>query len=154
MMERIGVFTSGQLGKAAGLSADAIRHYEKLGLLARPLRSEGGYRLYPHGALHRVLTIRKALKAGFSLAELAGIFKERDSGGAPCRRVAMLAQEKISSINNQISDLTALRSWLAETVKVWNIRLEATAPGTRAGLLESLVEPKVRNGRRLKGTGR
>jgi hypothetical protein len=38
--------TTGQLGAAAGVSADSIRHYEKLGLLKKALCSEGGYRIY------------------------------------------------------------------------------------------------------------
>jgi DNA-binding transcriptional MerR regulator len=66
-----------------------IRHYEKLGLLKKAVRSDGGYRLYDTTAVTRVQTIRCAVKAGFSLAELSGIFRERDEGGAPCHRVAL-----------------------------------------------------------------
>jgi DNA-binding transcriptional MerR regulator len=136
---RDGVLTSRQLAAAAGVSADTIRHYEKLGLLATPLRTQGNYRLYPSAALLRVQTIRSALKAGFSLAELAGIFRERDAGGTPCRRVAGMASDKITALDRQIAELTDLRSWLADTVANWNTRLERTPPGKRAGLLESLA---------------
>jgi DNA-binding transcriptional MerR regulator len=144
---RDGVLTTGQLAAAAGVSADTIRHYEKLGLLARPLRTEANYRLYPSHALLRVQTIRSALKAGFSLAELAGIFRERDAGGTPCRRVASMASGKITALDRQIAELTELRSWLAATVANWNARLERTPPGKTAGLLESLAEPQqIRKG--------
>ena len=51
---------SGGLAKAAGVSADTLRHYERKGLL-RPQRSHNGYRQYPEHALERVRMIRQAL---------------------------------------------------------------------------------------------
>jgi DNA-binding transcriptional MerR regulator len=130
--------TSGQLAVATGVSADTIRHYEKIGLLAKAARSGGGYRLYDPNAANRVQTIRSAVKAGFSLAELSGIFKERDAGGAPCHRVTALAANKLNSLERQIEELTELKDWLATTVSAWQKRLEDTPAGERAGLLESL----------------
>src|SRR5579859_4344989 len=151
-MRRIprGAFTSGRLGAAAGVSSDTIRHYEKLGLLAKPLRTGSGYRLYPASAITRVATIRSALKAGFSLHELAGIFKERDGGGAPCRRVAEMAAEKVAGLDQQIEELNQLRGWLSTTLEQWDKRLEGTAPGEPAKLLETLAKtergPRTRKG--------
>ena len=66
--------------------------------------------------------IRAGLHAGFSLAELAGIFRERAAGGAPCRRVANLASEKVRSLDRQIAQLTQLRDWLSQTVAAWQQR--------------------------------
>jgi DNA-binding transcriptional MerR regulator len=138
-MKRNDVLTSGQLAAAAGVSPDIIRHYEKLGLLVKVERTDGGYRLFPPESLRRVRTIQSALKAGFSLAELAEIFKERDAGGAPCRRVARLARDKVSSLDQQIQELATVREWLARTVESWQLTLKDTPPGKPAGLLDSLV---------------
>jgi DNA-binding transcriptional MerR regulator len=135
--------TTGQLGAATGVSADTVRHYEKLGLLKRAVRSDGGYRLYDSSVITRVETIRSAVKAGFSLAELSGIFKERDSGRAPCHRVAGMAAEKVESLEKQIPELIELRDGLASTVNAWHKRLEQTPPGKRAGLLDSLREEPI-----------
>ncbi len=137
-----GPYTSGELASVANVSADTIRHYEKLGLLAKPLRTRGGYRLYPTEAQVRVQTIRSALKAGFSLLELAEIFKERDSGGAPCRRVAALASQKIEALDAQIVELIELRDWLKTILKDWQHTLAQTPSGRPAGLLESLAMQK------------
>lgn len=150
--KRASALTSGQLGAAAGVSADTVRHYEKLGLLAKPMRTEGGYRLYPSSALLRVQTVRSALKAGFGLAELAEIFRERDAGGAPCRRVAGMASDKITALDRQIAELTELRSWLSATVAKWNSRLERTPSGKRAGLLESLALQDLPGKQQKKGS--
>jgi MerR HTH family regulatory protein len=55
------------------VSPDTLRHYENLGILKEPPRSDAGYSLYPVEALNRVLLIRNALAVGFSLDELTRI---------------------------------------------------------------------------------
>ncbi|HKR28673.1 MAG TPA: MerR family transcriptional regulator [Acidobacteriaceae bacterium] len=135
-----GGLSSGRLAGAAGVSADTIRHYEKLGLIAKAPRTQSGYRVYPHETIQRVQIIRSAVRVGFSLAELAGIFRERDAGGAPCRRVASLASGKLARLDQQITEMVALREWLAGTVETWQARVRNIPDGARAKLLESLVK--------------
>ncbi len=71
---------SGELARLAGLSSDTLRHYERMGLLAKPPRTLSGYRDYPSNTLERVHLIRRALSVGFSLAKLTTILKIRDQG--------------------------------------------------------------------------
>ena len=78
---------SGELASLSGISADTLRHYEPMKLLATPRRSSGNYRLYPSEALDRVRLIQRALAVGFSLSELSEILAVRDGGGSPCRKV-------------------------------------------------------------------
>jgi hypothetical protein len=82
---------SGELAKITGVSTDTLRHYERIGVLARPPRTSGGYRQYPVEAADRVRLVRRAMAIGFSLDELARILHMRDHGGAPCRQVHALA---------------------------------------------------------------
>jgi DNA-binding transcriptional MerR regulator len=89
--EKYGLWRSGALARAAGVSADTLRHYEKMGLLPPPERTPAGYRLYPPDTLARVQLIQSAVRVGFTLAELAEVLKQRRSGGAPCPKVAELA---------------------------------------------------------------
>jgi DNA-binding transcriptional MerR regulator len=133
---------SGELARSAGVSPDTLRHYERLGVLKEPPRTEAGYRLYPPDALSRVLLIRNALAVGFSLDELTRILRLRDSGQAPCREVAEMALEKVSALDLQIEQLIQLRDSLKVTVKEWERRLKNTPAGNRAGLLESLPQRK------------
>lgn len=129
---------AGELAKAAGVSTDTLRHYERKRVLARPGRAANGYRQYPENALERVLLVRSALAVGFTLDELAGILGERDRGGAPCREVRALAGEKLASLEDQLKRLAALRDELEGTIADWDSRLAETKPGARAGLLETL----------------
>ena len=129
---------SGELSRLAGVSPDTLRHYERIGVLSKPPRSNGVYRNYPADSLDRVRLIQGALKVGFSLSELATILKMRDRGEAPCRRVRDMAETKIVNIRQQISDLLGVRDQLESIVKQWDARLARTKKGEQARLLESL----------------
>ena len=134
-----GFMRAGELARAAGVSTDTLRHYERKGVLARPRRSANGYREYPPEALERVLLVRRALAVGFTLAELARILRVRDRGGAPCREVRELAAAKLLGVEEQLRSLASLRDELRATLNGWDTRLAKTADGGRAGLLETLA---------------
>ena len=133
-----GSLSSGELAGLAGVSRDTLRHYERKGVLPRPLRSHNAYRQYPPEALQRVQLVRRALSVGFTLDELAKVLKVRDAGGAPCEAVRRLAAQKLLNVQDQLRELTRLRDDLQETIKEWDTRLARRAGGKRANLLESL----------------
>jgi DNA-binding transcriptional MerR regulator len=140
---KAGDLSSGELADSAGVSRDTLRHYERKGVLPRPLRGQNGYRKYPPEALQRVQLVRRALSVGFTLDELAKVLKVRDAGGAPCEEVRKLAAQKLLNVQDQLRELTALRDDLQETLQDWDARLAGRANGKRANLLESLsVDPK------------
>jgi len=142
-MSGTGSLSSGELADLAGVSRDTLRHYERKGVLPRPLRGHNGYRQYPREALQRVQLVRRALSVGFTLDELAKVLKVRDAGGAPCEEVRKLATQKLINVQDQLRELSALRDDLQHTLKDWDTRLARRSKGKRANLLESLsVEPK------------
>jgi DNA-binding transcriptional MerR regulator len=127
----------GQLAKAAGVSTDTLRHYERKGLL-RSDRSRNGYREYSEGAVERVEMIRKALNVGFTLDELTTVFQMFDRGGAPCKQVRTLAVKKLAQIESHLEEVIAFRDNLKRVLKDWDRRLAKTASNQRAGLLKAL----------------
>ena len=137
-LQRSGFLRSGELARLSGVSTDTLRHYERKGLLPVPCRSSNGYREYLHEAVERVRLVRRALAVGFTIDELARLFKERDRGGAPCREVRALAEEKLDRMNLQLREITAMRDELHNILKDWDERLAHTESSERAGLLESL----------------
>ncbi len=147
---------SGALAKAAGVSADTIRYYERIGVLPRALRTESGYRVYPEMAVNRVLVVQRALSVGFTLAELAEIFEIRDAGGAPCVRVYALAEEKLTGIQEDLAALKHAEKKIKKLLANWKTQLSKTGPGQQAHLLQSLTEvlsnsTTLRNSFRKKG---
>jgi DNA-binding transcriptional MerR regulator len=133
-----GSMRSGELARLSGVSADTLRHYERVGVLAKPPRTNSGYRQYPSSALERVRLVRRAMSVGFSLQELADVLAIRDKGGAPCRQVRDLAASKLEMIRHRMAELALIRDQLEKWLEDWDGRLARTAPGQRAGLLETL----------------
>jgi DNA-binding transcriptional MerR regulator len=131
---------AGTLAKATGVSPDTIRYYERLGVLPKALRTESGYRVYPQSAIERVLVVRRALRIGFTLAELAGVLKAHDAGGAPCQRVYELAREKLVGIAADIEALKRTERYLKKVLSDWEHRIERAGPGGKSHLLYSLTE--------------
>lgn len=80
-------YTIGELARAFGLSPDALRYYERLGLLAPSGRSPGGFRLYGEEAFRRLRFIKEAQAAGLKLEDIAWILRAVEEGHPPCRHV-------------------------------------------------------------------
>ena len=131
---------SGTLAKAAGVSPDTIRHYERIGVLPRASRTESGYRVYPASAVERVLVVQRALRIGFTLAELTDVLKARDAGEAPCERVYELAQGKLKGIEADIEALKRTKRYLQKVLADWEERTQRAGPGQQSHLLYSLSE--------------
>jgi MerR family transcriptional regulator, copper efflux regulator len=148
MVQSSGVKTlkSGGLAKSAGVSPDTIRYYERIGVLPRASRTGSGYRVYPASAVERVFVVQRALRIGFTLAELAEVLKARDAGGAPCRRVYQLAQEKLKGIEADIEALKLTRRYVQKVLADWEQRTRSARPGQQSHLLYSLSDAAKNSG--------
>jgi DNA-binding transcriptional MerR regulator len=147
-----GTLRCGELAKATGVSPDTIRHYERIGVLAKAQRTGSGYRVYPAGAIERVNIVQRALRIGFTLSELTEIFKTRDAGGTPCQRVFDLAQQKLAGIQADVVTLKRTAKYMETVLEDWRIRVRR-AGGQKAHLLQSLTDavkdiPQSRFGRK------
>jgi DNA-binding transcriptional MerR regulator len=131
---------SGSLARASGVSPDTIRHYERIGVLPRASRTQSGYRVYPASALERVLVVQRALRIGFTLAELAEVLKARDAGAAPCRRVYQLAQDKLRGIEADIEALKRTKRYVKKVLSDWEHRIQRAGSGEKSHLLYSLTD--------------
>lgn len=137
---------SGELARLTGVSADTLRHYERLGILPMSQRTNAGYRIFPPSAIERVQLAQRALQLGFSLNELSDILRTRDNGGAPCHRVLNLTEEKLRSLGQQIQSLQKTQSYMRKLVRDWKKTLKHTPPDSRAMLLHSLEDkPKTKS---------
>jgi MerR family mercuric resistance operon transcriptional regulator len=134
-----GSFTIGQAAARAGISADTIRYYERIGVLPKPPRSAAGYRRYSDAHVGRMVFVRDAARFGFPLKELAGFLKSRDRGRPPCHGVRAAGDRLLAQLDRQIAELTAARTTMVRTLADWDRRLAATPAGTPARLLESLA---------------
>lgn len=110
----------GDLADKAGVSADTVRYYERLGLLGSPARTAGGYRVYTEADLGRLLFIRRAKLLGLSLDEIRGLLGVAQEGECrPLRReVAELLRRKIGECEERLAELSAFKSSLEERYRL------------------------------------
>jgi DNA-binding transcriptional MerR regulator len=103
----------GDVARLAELSIDAVRFYEREGLLGRVRRTPAGQRQYDAEAVRRLAFVRRATALGFSLAEVKGLLTLRVSARTPCERVRERALAKLADIDQRIAELQAMRGALA-----------------------------------------
>lgn len=102
----------GQLASAAGVTVEALRFYEKQGLLAEPQRSDSGYRQYPAEAIKRVRFIQHAKEVGFTLSDIGELLALRQDRHTSCADIKARATGKIEQIERKIEELQRIRDAL------------------------------------------
>lgn len=108
-----GQYQIGELSARSGLTPDALRYYERLGLLPSPPRTAGGFRLYSHGTLQRLGFIKQAQTLGLTLQEIRELVSYRDRGGVRrCQRVRDLLKTKVTDLDAKLAELQEFRRTL------------------------------------------
>ena len=134
----------GEVAAMSGVSRDAVRYYERLGLLSKAARTPAGYRQYPEDVLRRLTLVRNAQRFGFSLADIAGFLRVRDGGGKPCEAVRAAGQRMLKAVDQQIADLQSTRKQMQATLRTWDRTLNRTPADRPAHLLEALGRSTIR----------
>ena len=106
------------VAQQAGVSPDAVRFYEKEGLLPAPPRSPAGYREYDATAPQRIQFIKSAQEMGLKLAEIKELLEIQDRGACPCGHTRTIVDRRLEEIDAEIARLSELRGELAEMSKL------------------------------------
>jgi DNA-binding transcriptional MerR regulator len=124
----------GEVSKQSGISIEALRFYEKSGLLDRPSRTESGYRLYDAGVLERLDFIKRAQVLDFSLEEIKRIISEKRAGQSPCAEVREIVRERLYELDERMKEMRRYRNELAKALSEWD------AAGDIAGHICGMIE--------------
>lgn len=125
----------GDVSKESGIGIEALRFYERSGLLGKPVRSQSNYRLYDEGVLERLAFIKKAQTLGFSLDEIKRIISDAQSGASPCDDVREIVRRRLAELDERMREMKRYRKELAETLEEWD--KVGRAPGHICGLIET-----------------
>ena len=113
----------GIVAKRIGLSVDAIRFYERNGLLPHPPRTEGGFRRYGDNDVDTLAFIRRVQGLGFKLSEIRGLLRLRGNRLQPCAPVQRRLQEKLADVQRKLGDLHKLEHELRLALRGCNREL-------------------------------
>jgi len=104
----------GDVAHASGLTVEAIRYYERLGLLPNPHRTAGRLRRYDSAVLSRLAFIAQAKDLGLSLAQIRDIVSGTAKHAGACKEVHRTLTEHIAAVDRKLETLAALRATLVE----------------------------------------
>ncbi|WP_432258690.1 Cu(I)-responsive transcriptional regulator [Cupriavidus sp. TMH.W2] len=110
----------GEAAQASGVSAKMIRHYEAIGLVSAPPRTEGGYRRYDERAVHNLRFVRRARNLGFSLDEIRNLLSLWHDRGRASADVKALTLRHVAELEQRIAELAAMRDTLRELAQHCN----------------------------------
>ena len=103
----------GQAAEASGVSAKMIRYYESIGLIAKTVRTQAGYRVYSESDMHNLRFIRRARDLGFSveqIGELVSLWRDRSRASTDVKRLAL---DHVAQLERKASELQAMADTLA-----------------------------------------
>jgi MerR family copper efflux transcriptional regulator len=128
--------TIGRLAQEGGVNLETIRYYERQGLLPKPPRTTGGYRIFPKETARRLRFIKRAQELGFSLNEIRELLELRIKPGAKRVDMRARAEAKMRDIDHKIRTLQAMKKPLRQLTE----RCDGCGPLAECPILESLDE--------------
>ena len=110
-----GILTIGDLSRRTGVSVEAIRYYERLGLMPRPPRTQSGRRSFGPGELRTLAFIKRARQLDFSLDDVRKLLALRGAD-ARCMDAKALASRHLGNLRAKIRHLEHMERTLAKAV--------------------------------------
>jgi len=95
----------GEVAKRSGVGIEALRFYERSGLLGPPARTQSGYRMYEPEVLERLDFIKRAQVLGFSLDEIRQIITEKEGGQSPCEAVRDIVRQRLGELDEHMKEM-------------------------------------------------
>ncbi len=107
-------YHSGDISKLCNVNKETLRYYERKGLIAEPVRSDAGYRLYPEDAVKRIMFIKRIQELGFTLSEIDKLLGVVDKDDVRCADMHDFVVQKLEDVRLKIRDLERIECMLKD----------------------------------------
>lgn len=117
--ERTAPLKIGEVASRSGIGIEALRFYERSGLLGLPGRTQSGYRFYDEAVLQRLDFIKRAQVLGFSLDEIKRIIADKQAGRSPCLAVREIVRHRLEELDERLKEMRRYRRELGAALTQW-----------------------------------
>lgn len=107
----------GEVASRSGMSIDAIRFYERRGVLPPAERTPSGYRVFGQDALPRLDLVRRLQELGLTLAEIVDALEAHDHGAADCGSQQWRLKRVDERIGDKIEQLHVTQRLIRATLR-------------------------------------
>ena len=107
----------GEVARRAGVDAQTIRYYERIGLLPSPSRTAAGYRQYDEQSLARLAFIRRAKEAGFTLKDIRLLLGFAQGRRVKCATVQGFIEDRLQKVRQRLRELRAIEEGLSQLLR-------------------------------------
>jgi len=145
-------YTIGELSREVGLPVETIRYYEREGLVPKPRRSGGNYRLYSETHRERLSFIRHCRSLDMTLDEVRSLLAYKDAPTGSCGEVNALLDSHIQHVAERISELRRLRKQLQALRDTCGAAKQAKDCAILAGLARGTRTPPAKRSARTQLT--
>ena len=107
-----GDFSIGDLSRLTQCNIETIRYYERIGILNKPRRTDGGRRIYNQNEMKRLLFVRRSRQLGFKLNEVRELLHLVDGEQYTCAEVERITIDHADEVRKKIKDLKKIEQVL------------------------------------------
>lgn len=108
------MFSIGVAADMSGVSVEAIRYYERDGVVPKAERLENGRRVYDEPGIARLRFVRRCRDLGFSIRQIKDLISLSESQETSCDEASLIGQKHLADVQEKIDNLRRLEGALAE----------------------------------------
>jgi len=118
-----------EIARRFNVSADTIRHYNKLGLLSPDRDEANGYRRYGRKDEERLRFLLSAKRLGFRLKDIREILDMAETGDTLCPLVRQLIDQRLAVVREEMMSAQALLTRMECASTSWSQLLDRSPSG-------------------------
>lgn len=113
-----------EVAKQVNLKPHTLRYYESIGLIKNIKRNSAGNRIYSKADLKWLEVIIRLRKTGMKISKMKEYARLRELGDETISERKNLLVEHLSTIENEIKELSEVRDYVAWKVKIYEKKEE------------------------------